>query len=173
MQTNNHPTTPKNKNREGAALSLPELSRRASGKDKQRGAVLAGLRLLQEALNQGRVIPNVGHIGNILTNCGLHEGMTANEIDGLCEAINQADETDQSESATALQRDFHGFRQYRDDVKSPWRFYITGFDATSSGQAGFCTVMLSDGNRDSSVPIDAQDRITINGLKYGPENWIH
>ncbi len=30
MQTNNHPTTPKNKNREGAALSLPELSFRAS-----------------------------------------------------------------------------------------------------------------------------------------------
>ncbi len=30
MHTNNHPTTPQSKNREGAALSLPELSRRAS-----------------------------------------------------------------------------------------------------------------------------------------------
>ena len=97
--------------------------------------------------------------------------VTAKEIDGLCEAINQSDQTEQP--TIALQRDFHGFRQYRDDVKSPWRFYITGFDATSSGQDGFCTVMRSDGCRESSVPIDAQDRITINGRKYGPENWIH
>ena len=97
--------------------------------------------------------------------------VTAKEIDGLCEAINQSDQTEQP--TIALQRDFHGFRQYRDDVKSPWRFYITGFDATSSGQDGFCTVMRSDGCRESSVPIDAQDCITINGRKYGPENWTH
>jgi hypothetical protein len=53
-----------------------------------------------------------------------------------------------------------------------WRFQIIGFDDTVSGQAGFCNVMRADGayNR---TPIDAQDRILINGRRYGRQHWVH
>ena len=47
-------------------------------------AVLAGLRLLQKALDDGEVTPNDGDIGDILTNSGSHPGLTAEEIDNMC-----------------------------------------------------------------------------------------
>lgn len=51
-------------------------------------AVLAGLRLLQCALDSGEVEPNDGDVGNILTCDGDHEGLDAAGIDALCENLN-------------------------------------------------------------------------------------
>lgn len=51
--------------------------------DKERDAILAGLRLLQE--NSENLPPM---IGDIYTNCGEHSGLSFGEIDHLCEKIN-------------------------------------------------------------------------------------
>lgn len=69
-------------------------------------------------------------------------------------------------------RDFHGFAQYRECPADRWRFYVCGFDATVSGQAGYCNVLRTDGT-EQSVPIDADDRIFINGRSYGRRHWNH
>jgi DNA-binding Xre family transcriptional regulator len=53
-------------------------------------AVLAGLRLLQTALEQRLVLPEDGDIGDILTNSGKHSGLSVAEIDELCESLNCA-----------------------------------------------------------------------------------
>ncbi len=74
--------------------------------------------------------------------------------------------------ADTLQRDWYGYRQYRDSTKDPWHFIVTGFDDTFTGQEGFCSVLLTDGERDR-VPIDAQDRILIRGRRYGRDQWVH
>lgn len=50
---------------------------------KHADAIITGLRLLQTSLKDGLVIPNDGDIGDILTNCGDHEGPTIDEIDAL------------------------------------------------------------------------------------------
>lgn len=55
---------------------------------KQHDTVLAGLRLLQTTLDNRLVLPNDGNIGDILTDGGSHAGLTATEIDTLCEEIN-------------------------------------------------------------------------------------
>lgn len=69
-------------------------------------------------------------------------------------------------------RNFHGFYQSREGGKGPWQFHVSGFDDTVTGQAGTCTVILAKGGVES-IPIDATDRITINGRKYGRANWKH
>ena len=56
--------------------------------DKQHGAILAGLRLLQTALDNRLVLPNDGDIGDILTNSGAHMAITPDEIDAFCERFN-------------------------------------------------------------------------------------
>lgn len=66
----------------------PEAHQQAGREGRYRDAVLAGLRLLQEALEAGRVQPNDGGIGDILTNGGEHAGVTAEEIDALCDELN-------------------------------------------------------------------------------------
>lgn len=58
---------------------------------KQFDAILAGLRLLQTSLDNRLVLPNDGDIGDILTDTGSHEGMTAAEIDSFCEELNCGD----------------------------------------------------------------------------------
>lgn len=73
---------------------------------------------------------------------------------------------------TPLNRGFYGFVQLRSMINSPWRFYVCGFDETYSGQAGFCAVLRTDGT-ELSVPIDAENQITIRGRKYGPQYWTH
>ena len=69
-------------------------------------------------------------------------------------------------------RNVHGYRQSREGSRGRWRFHVSGFDSSSSGEAGFCSVVLATGGVDT-VPIDAQNRITICGRKYGPANWLH
>lgn len=56
--------------------------------EKQIDAILAGLRLLGDALDHNKVAPDDGSIGDILTNGGNHEGLTSDEIDTLCREIN-------------------------------------------------------------------------------------
>lgn len=51
-------------------------------------AILAGLRLLAASLDSGAVRPDDGDIGSILTNSGKHAGLTADQIDTLCERLN-------------------------------------------------------------------------------------
>lgn len=58
---------------------------------QQLDAVLAGLRCLQVALESGSVSPDDGDIGDILTNGQTHPGLTADEIDKLCESINSGE----------------------------------------------------------------------------------
>ncbi|TAN25152.1 MAG: hypothetical protein EPN31_15845 [Castellaniella sp.] len=53
--------------------------------EPQRDAVMAGLRLLQRALDLGEVAPNDGNVGDILTCSGRHEGMTSDQIDSFIE----------------------------------------------------------------------------------------
>jgi hypothetical protein len=70
-------------------------------------------------------------------------------------------------------RDFHGYRQTREVIRNDagtfrtkWQFYISGFNE------GTCSVLLFDGGYEV-VPIDAKDRILINGKRYGREHWDH
>lgn len=72
----------------------------------------------------------------------------------------------------ATKRDFHGYAQFRESEAGPWRFYVSGFDSTTTGAAGQCAVLLTGGNTEW-VPIDEDDRITIAGRKYGRECWDH
>ena len=69
-------------------------------------------------------------------------------------------------------RNFKGFYQSREGKEGAWKFHISGFDSTTTGSAGFCTLILANGGREE-VPIDAKDRISVLGAKYGRENWIH
>lgn len=68
------------------------------------------------------------------------------------------------------ERDFEGFYQAREVVPGHrpgrWRFYVLGFGDTE------CTVYRADKSR-QRVPIDARNRITINGRKYGPAHYAH
>lgn len=70
----------------------------------------------------------------------------------------------------ATVRSFEGLKQYLVDGR--WRFYVCGFDATTTGYAGSCTVMADDDIK-RRVPIDAKDRILIAGRWYGRLHWIH
>lgn len=69
-------------------------------------------------------------------------------------------------------RNFKGFYQSREGGKGPWKFHISGFDSTTTGSAGFCTLILANGGREV-VPIDEKDRISVLGIKYSRENWMH
>jgi hypothetical protein len=51
-------------------------------------AILAGLRLLQSALDKGTVVADDGDVGDILTNSGECTPHTADSIDELCERLN-------------------------------------------------------------------------------------
>ncbi|QFZ84589.1 hypothetical protein GFK26_18345 [Variovorax paradoxus] len=51
----------------------------------QHSALLAGLRLLQQALESGTVTPDDGDLGDILTCGGEHAPMTVEEIEAFIE----------------------------------------------------------------------------------------
>ncbi len=69
-------------------------------------------------------------------------------------------------------RDFKGYYQTREEGDK-WRFHVTGFDGTYSGADGFCSVLRADMTEEDFVPIDAKDRIKIEGKWYGMEHWTH
>lgn len=76
-------------------------------------------------------------------------------------------------------RDFHGFRQTRrvSVVNGKrkygfWKFHVTGFDGTSSGSNGYCTVLMSDESI-SRVPITKDDELVIYGRKFSRLHWEH
>ena len=75
-------------------------------------------------------------------------------------------------TGVALKKDFHGFAQFREDENSPWKFYVSGFDSTSCGEEGKCAVLRTDGGLEW-VSIDAENRISIHGRKYGHQYWNH
>jgi len=82
-------------------------------------------------------------------------------------------EGDELDAASVWQtRDFEGFHQAREGNSGTWCFRVTGFDDTSSGTPGYCYVLRADGTT-KKVAIDAQDRITVAGKKYGREHWTH
>lgn len=62
-------------------------------------------------------------------------------------------------------RDFEGYRQIRIDKR--WVFVVLGFT-----DDGTCRVIKADGNHEF-VPIDAKDRILVNGKRYGRNHWHH
>jgi len=64
-----------------------------------------------------------------------------------------------------------GFVQFKEGKGEPWRFYISSFDSSSSGQDGFCNVLHQDGLQ--RVPIDKHDRLLIDGKHYGRKYWRH
>lgn len=74
--------------------------------------------------------------------------------------------------SVALRREVAGFVQHRESECDPWRFYVTGFDSTFSGQDGYCWVLTAGGGTER-VPIDASDRLLIGGKRYGREAWDH
>jgi len=59
---------------------------------QQFDAVLAGLRLLQTCLENRLVLSNDGGISDILTDGGIHKGLSSTEIDTLCESLNTAND---------------------------------------------------------------------------------
>ncbi|MEM8976176.1 MAG: hypothetical protein AAGD43_29260 [Pseudomonadota bacterium] len=67
-------------------------------------------------------------------------------------------------------RNFHGFFQSREDGRGPWAFTIYGFGETT---ASIYRISETGDLVQHSVPIDAEDRITVLGRKYGRENWNH
>lgn len=72
-----------------------------------------------------------------------------------------------------LEGDFVQYRElFAPGKRSPWKFQITGFDSTVSGQDGYCNVLKSD-NTKQRVRIDKKDRILINGRWYGRDHWAH
>lgn len=63
-----------------------------------------------------------------------------------------------------------GFLQDREAGTGPWSFVIYGFGDTDCSVYG----IKPDGSLTHvSVPIDAQNRITIRRRKYGRSNWRH
>ncbi len=74
--------------------------------------------------------------------------------------------------STTQKRDFHGFAQFRDHPSSSWRFYVCGFDSSSEGEDGLCSVLRSDGT-EKDVSIDAQNGILIHGRRYDSRFWDH
>lgn len=67
-------------------------------------------------------------------------------------------------------RNFHGYFQSREGGRGPWRFQIDGFGDDD------CTVLVvrDQGSLGTCrAPIDALDRITIMGRKYGRNHWSH
>lgn len=72
---------------------------------------------------------------------------------------------------TWQERSIDGFRQTRMPGER-WRFYVTGFDASTYGQRGTCSVLRVDGTTER-VPIDERDRIQIGGRWYGRAHWTH
>ncbi len=69
-------------------------------------------------------------------------------------------------------RNFGGYYQSREGGVGSWMFHIAGFDGTSTGQCGQCSVIRADGSSER-VAIDALDRITVMGSKYGRDQWKH
>jgi len=69
-------------------------------------------------------------------------------------------------------RNFNGYYQSREGGAGPWKFYVSGFDSTTTGQEGSCSLILVGGGREA-VPIDANDRITVRGVKYARSHWNH
>ena len=66
-------------------------------------------------------------------------------------------------------RNWHGFHQVKEGA-GRWHFVIEAFGDTT------CAVAAIDDqghpiSRD--VPIDSENRITINGRRYGREHWRH
>lgn len=70
--------------------------------DKQRDAILAGLRLLQKHLASGEVMSDYADVGAslddeynaisaIYTNNSAHDGLNIDEINALCESLNGGD----------------------------------------------------------------------------------
>lgn len=67
------------------------MKRKIGVADAEFDAILAGLRTLQTYLSKGYEIPDDSQIGSILTNNGAHKGLDENQIDNLCEALNNGD----------------------------------------------------------------------------------
>lgn len=68
-------------------------------------------------------------------------------------------------------RNFHGYFQSREVGAKNWCFQIYGFNDHDCSVA----TIKDDGEmgHENFIPIDAQDRITILGKKYGRPFWSH
>ena len=63
-----------------------------------------------------------------------------------------------------------GFVQFREGTRGRWRYQIFGFTG-EPGAMGTARMMTADGSRD--VPIDAKNRILIDGRWRSPTSWNH
>lgn len=98
---------------------------------KQFDAILAGLALLQTALQNRLVLPDDGEIGDILTDNGSHEGLTAEEVGQLSEAFNCGDfEADTSLPVVVLES--NGGAVYGSRSSQPLRLIILDEDVENS-----------------------------------------
>lgn len=69
-------------------------------------------------------------------------------------------------------RNFGGYYQVREQGRGDWQFVIYGFGCDDT------TASIYRIDRDGrlvheDVPIDGHDRLTVNGRKYGRDNWRH
>lgn len=67
-------------------------------------------------------------------------------------------------------RNFHGFFQSREQGRGPWEFHIHGF---GDDKASIYRITETGKLVQHDVPIDADNRISVLGRKYGRENWNH
>lgn len=67
-------------------------------------------------------------------------------------------------------RNFHGYYQCRENGRGQWQFVIYAF----GGDDASIYKLNSEGNLHlSSVPYDANDRIIVDGRKFGRRFWTH
>lgn len=80
---------------------------------------------------------------------------------------------DERKRGTVFERNFHGFYQYRETRRCRWRFVIEAFGCDDS--TAEVLRMKPDGQSVtcSTIPIDAKDRLLIEGRRYGRDHWKH
>jgi hypothetical protein len=69
-------------------------------------------------------------------------------------------------------RNFFGYYQVRDTANFRWKFCVSGFDSTSVGEDGFCTLLMFDQTK-TWVPIDKRCRIRVKNQYYDDGYWVH
>ena len=96
--------------------------------------------------------------------CGLEtQGVTSTRCD--------PDSTIKLRSGYQI-RSYFGYYQSRSSSNERWQFQVCGFDSTSSGVHGQCTVLMAD-DTETWAPIDEVGRILIHHQWFSREHWQH
>ena len=72
-------------------------------------------------------------------------------------------------------RNWHGYIQSREGGTGNWCFQVGGFSGPEDGNgiAHVCIIRADESLAVSPQPIDANNRILIEGKRYGRSHWNH